>query len=177
MPPSPASRTHNHKINALIDLRLRRRAEGGEGGRSGVMRGDSFGPSAWRADRHEGLFRFQAGLGHDLRRHPRAQKLCRQHLLHVRRAHGEGRRDLRRQDQQPGLRLSRHLRQLSVRTVARTPSTSTKNTGGSSGGSAGAVAAGLLPFARAPTAAARSASQRPGAASMATSPPSAACRW
>ena len=100
-------------------LRLRRRAEGGEGGGSRDHARRQGRPAARRADRHEGLLRLQAGLGHDIRRHPRARELRRRPLLHVRRADGEGRRDLRRQDQQPGLRLPRHLRQLSLRPVEK----------------------------------------------------------
>ena len=48
--------------------------------------------------------------------------------------------------------------------------------GGSSGGSAAAVAAGLAPWASAPTPAARSASPPRCAGSWASSPPTARCR-
>ena len=158
-------------------LRLRRRAKGGEGGRSRDHARRHARPIPRRAGRDEGLLRFQARLGHDLRRHPRARELCRRPLLHVRRADGAGRRDLSRQDQQPGLRFPRHLRQLPLRPLeeplrpdARTPA------------DLQAAAPARLPpaccrSARERTAADRSASRPRGAASTDTSPRSAACRW
>ena len=81
------------------------------------MRGDKVGALHGVPIAMKDCFDFKRGLGHHLRRHPRPQELRRRHLLHVRRAHGAGRGDHGRQDQQPGVRLPRHLRQLHVRPV------------------------------------------------------------
>ena len=115
--------TRNPSLNALIFLGFddaRREAGKAE---AAVMSGERARAAAWRAGGHQGSVRLQAGLADDLRRRAGAQGQYRAVLLSVRRAHREGRRDPRRQDQRAGHGLSRHLRQLPVRPDARTPST------------------------------------------------------
>ena len=97
-------------------------------------------------------------------------------LVSLRGAHGTSRRDPPRPDQQPRLRVSRGVRQLSLRAIAQ-PLRRPAQHRGLVGGSASAVADGLLPLAQGTDGGGDPSGFRlPGPASTATRHRPVACR-
>ena len=111
--------THNPKINALIIFGYDDARKAAKAAEAAIMRGDEVGPLHGVPVAMKDCFDFKPGWvttfgGIRALKNYVVDTYC----MFVERMEKAG-RDLRRQDQQPGLRLPRHLRQLSLRPVEK----------------------------------------------------------